>query len=107
MSAKFTPGPWKAVSKVILGSGPVAVDLHRMLRWDVVSAYGTVAAIRDPDEANARLIAAAPDLLACLEELVALVKGECPSLLDETRGGSSLLDDAIATAIAKAIGDSK
>ena len=49
--------------------------------------------------ANARLIAAAPDLLEALKNLYALVQGECPSLLEDNHH-----DDIVASAIAKAEG---
>lgn len=44
------------------------------------------------------------ELLAALVELRALVKGECPSLLDEARGGNARLDVQIDALIAKARG---
>lgn len=50
-------------------------------------------------------VAAAPDLLDALRELLALVQGECPSILDETRGGSSHVALAARAAIAKATGE--
>jgi len=49
--------------------------------------------------ANARLFAAAPDLLDALQNLYALVKGECPSLLADDHH-----DEMVRTAIAKATG---
>lgn len=55
-------------------------------------------------EANARLIAAAPDLLEALRELFATVQGECPRLLDEDRGANPHLYSSIVDAIAKAEG---
>lgn len=56
--------------------------------------------------ANARLIAAAPELLDALENLFALVKGECPSLLNEDSGGDAELCLKIEKAISKAKGES-
>ena len=54
--AKHTPGPWRTEpaphrSHWILGSVPVALTV-------------------EPSEANARLIAAAPDLLAALRDMI-------------------------------------
>ena len=43
-------------------------------------------------------------LLAALKELVTLVRGECPSLLNEDSGGDARLSLAIDAAIAKAEG---
>ena len=61
---KHTPGPWEA-HKTHYGDDRT---------WDVSSPLRTVATINDGDglaEANARLIAAAPELLEALEILVA------------------------------------
>lgn len=59
MSAAFTPGPWK-------------VDAHN----NVMAQGGLVAfpgiAARFDQEANARLIASAPDLLEALQRLLNL-----------------------------------
>ena len=52
-----------------------------------------------PTIEDARLIAAAPELLSCLKELHALVWGECPSLLNEDSDGIGRLDVAIRAAL--------
>lgn len=92
--SKHTTGPW-------------------LDHWDgeggaFVSAGGTaIANMVGPAEcrkANARLIAAVPELLECLRELYAIVRGECPSLLNEDSGGNAELELAIIDAIAKAEG---
>lgn len=44
------------------------------------------------------------ELLAVLKELRALVRGECPSLLNEDSGGDARLDLAIDAAITRAEG---
>lgn len=67
MSAAHTPGPW-AVS----GAGR-----HALVRGEDM----TIVAVRhrlegDVHEANARLIAAAPDLLVALEEALHWFEGE-------------------------------
>ena len=56
------------------------------------------------DKAKAHLIAAAPDLLEALRDLVALVRGECPRLLNEDSGGDAKLSIGIDAAIDKATG---
>ena len=67
--------------------------------------YPIGSASERPDQlANALLMAAAPELLTALEELYAMVKGECPSLLNEDSGGCARLDMAIEDAINKARG---
>lgn len=87
-----TPGPWR---------------MHDMERATVVAGRpgGEVANCLNgfgDQDANARLISAAPDLLTALQELYAMVKGECPALLDEDRGGNERLDASILAAFAKA-----
>lgn len=97
MSAKHTPGPWK----VWHGGGPndgyftIGSDMEH--RGGIVAEY-TVPAPRPDGEvqANARLIAAAPDLLAA-----------CQGLLSPTCTiyGRDVDLRAIAEAVAKATGE--
>lgn len=63
--AKHTPGPWKATLRTV-----TAPETEDRLPLDV-RLYGGNA---DDNRANARLIAAAPDLLEALQE--------CKQLLD-------------------------
>jgi len=100
--SKHTPGPWKAEETRDAGKRPVI---------EIVGAGRSVAdlliagpnASHDSDggtgRADAALIAAAPDLLAALEALYALVQGESPSLLEDDHH-----DEMIRAAIAKATG---
>lgn len=50
----------------------------------------------------ARLRAINAELVAALEDIHALVCGECPSLLNEDSGGNAKLDAQIRTALVKA-----
>ena len=92
--SQHTPGPWDAKDNRAAN----AVDREPV--WIVVDANGHVTAdcdgleLADPNhaEANARLIAAAPDLLAVCEEIVRIVEVKHPIL------------DAASAAIAKARG---
>lgn len=59
---KYTPGPWKATARRV--SKPETED---RLALDVQINGGN----RDDNKANARLIAAAPDMLAVLQAFVA------------------------------------
>jgi hypothetical protein len=70
MNSKHTPGPWLAAN---------AQGGRIFKQWRIYSAGKSIAALTQPegigraaevDYANARLIAAAPDLLAALQELV-------------------------------------
>lgn len=93
MQTKHTPGPWNwAKSDIdgkysIYGNGPLAY-------------CGDTGAVDGDGEANARLIAAAPDLLAALEALVGEADLGEVDLDDDDR---AKLEQA-RTAIAKATG---
>lgn len=68
MKAEHTPGPWVAndcIVKAVDCYGPWVADTDLMLRYPPRKPHISHAEQR----ANARLIAAAPDLLAALEEL--------------------------------------
>lgn len=59
-----------------------------------------------PDDSEYwHLFAAAPELFAALEELYAVVKGECPSLLNEDSGGDAELSLEIESVLTKARGE--
>ena len=77
----YTPGPW-------------AIDASKWVIYGVRGGDGKMVCYGDIEKADARLIAAAPDLLAALEYLVE----NCL----ETEGGS--YDRAVA-AIKKARGE--
>lgn len=86
---KHTPGPW-----AVIADGPtrvVATDTSRPWRIAVVDSPSDA----DPDvDANARLIAAAPELLAALEEVTS-------TCLDAGFHGSDLARSRAAIAKAK------
>lgn len=89
---KHTPGPWKAEIHCVWG-GP---NLDRY-----VAATGTGIGEQE-QQANARLIAAAPDLLAALEAIEARISGtyDNPALMDF--GPLSIDAEADCSAIARA-----
>ena len=100
--SKHTPGPWWIdwnVSRLDIFSSDAAT-LVATLRRSALSE-----GIDETAKANARLIAAAPELFEALRELYALVRGKAPSLLEDTSGGSDrvamMCEDAIAKATAK------
>ena len=93
-----TPGPW-AWSKDyrgLFGSG----ELNRVL--DYASYEGMWLAYTNHQEANARLIAAAPDLLAALKDLLADI--EDYQRINRLGGESNHAQVAARAAIAKAEG---
>ena len=74
MSAGHTPGPWAVVPSVRFGSfdGKTTVASYGISNGsEWVCAIPCYAANTEPSAANARLIAAAPDLLAACEALLA------------------------------------
>jgi hypothetical protein len=70
--AKHTPGPWRFVPRTRSGDYPQAI-IETGAKVVLDEGRGSQAIISlgfsDRDEANARLIAAAPDLLAVCEEI--------------------------------------
>ncbi len=106
MSTKHTPGPWIVRGGFSIyaadGKTPVA---DACLNESVATT----------DEANARLIAAAPDLLSCLIEMVEVHDEPChldhhgccqSHFLDDVNDGGCRVANARA-AIAKATGENK
>lgn len=99
-----TPGPWEQHGQHVWGPHSVTVAYCGCNMSSEASGSYSIGA--DEAVANARLITAAPLLLTALTELHALVKGECPSLLDEDSGGNWSLAIAIEEAIAHATEES-
>ena len=62
---KHTPGPWTVIGREIHGPDDSGAIVARIPEW------GVLADITDPGLNNARLIAAAPDLLDALRTIVA------------------------------------
>lgn len=103
MSSKHTPGPWE-IEKVSGGWGVRAPN------WGYVAIHNTSGLPHwdEGQEANRRLIAAAPDLLIKLTGLIGAAE-YLQARVVETRGADCMdnLDVAIdeaRTAIAKATG---
>ncbi len=103
--SKHTPGPW-STSSVGIGddlSWPIRRVRHdqrgnRIISW-IADAHGTQGMDEAERAANARLIAAAPDLLEALEELYWLAT-------DSERMGVHMHEyDRAQAAIAKAKGE--
>ena len=108
-----TPTPWD----ITRSRGPVDGEYDFGItaeiggRTEVIAeAFGWVSEIhKSPAEANAAFIVRAVNaheaVVEVLEELHAMVWGECPSLLNEDSGGNARLDGAIRAALALAKGE--
>ena len=107
MTTKFTPGPWHVKPNSI--GGP-AVGPEEAVVADIRTYGGPhVGGQQHPQTAaNARLIAAAPDLLEALQEMVA---GDAEAIEDAKRLGVPFPDEMLAAyhkaraAIARATGE--
>ena len=98
MSAGHTSGPWEAIDKVLKGN-------HILIRADdyaVAKVYNEEVGMEAINEANARLIAAAPDLLEALEWALAELLGKTKYSDPQQAINCFELADA---ALAKARGD--
>lgn len=74
MTAKHTPGPWMAHPYSSVAGCPISAQPDRAKNTIIIAAARSaaaedLAAFRAEIEANARLIAAAPDMLAALERI--------------------------------------
>lgn len=105
MSAPHTPGPWMLGRTI---GGQIDIDApHAPVRWAglarvVVETEAVNGYSRDPEaEANARLIAASPEMLGALE-WIALIYESCDLNHAEFRVEAKRCVDA---AIAKAKGE--
>lgn len=90
-----TPGPWKFKDEIFANRRYVRIYGSDLVNVTDLNTYPSI-----PVEANARLIAAAPDLLAALEEMAAVFGWQSPN-------ANPAVDTAIAAAraaIAKAKG---
>ncbi len=102
METKHTPGPWN-INGVVEGSGQISISAGRCVVADALNAVsaGDVLFGRRPEMqwANAKLIAAAPDLLESLTNLVGLAKLGA-ARLDKYHAALATAESAIAKATA-------
>ena len=100
---KHTPGPWRMLDvSIVTGSGLTAKPVAQVWRrWEVEGGA-------EETEANAHLIAAAPDLFkalkACLFEIDQEIEQRKCSGNDEDWAAMQRLSDSAHAAIAKAEG---
>ena len=84
--SKHTPGPWKTVAR----NYPIADTGDYDGCWEVLTGDPKKPIVQiwgdsDEDEANARLIAAAPDLLEALKDTLQLLEVYCGDFEEGTR----------------------
>jgi len=116
MEAPHTPGPWSIFAEV---GGNLGSSLGAAITDDTPERKFICRMVRDNDipetayQANARLIAAAPDLLAALDRFVLFERGELmdryPCAHPESNGAveawlDRVLREPARSAIAKARG---
>ena len=92
MKAEHTQGPWEAIGCAVYVAGNPWCEV-------IPGIHNTRSAPSDERRANARLIAAAPELLEAAETLVNLATS------DETMIDYAAAYDRLRAAIAKAKGD--
>lgn len=76
MSAQHTPGPWALASSgancfTVHADDSASIVAYTMPRFKVSKGHAEPTSPSEEDWANARLIAAAPELLEALEAIVA------------------------------------
>lgn len=106
MEFKGTQGDWECTGTVVDHLGNWAVTETTSGRRCAVAFMSDDGITDDEMEANARLIAAAPDLLAALEELVDWQNGP-PLLGPKWEPGWNNAMSMVRAAIAKALGESQ
>jgi hypothetical protein len=83
MSTSFTPGPWFVFDGAHLDNGPGAFcigDAPESAMANILCSRHQWPEKEHEMRANARLIAAAPELLQALQAIVALDDGDSPDL---------------------------
>jgi hypothetical protein len=95
------------VHAFLLGTGPIngvwfgdqEQGSGRPYWWRKFLREAIAARPTDPGEDKVEAVALIGRLSDCLRELVAVVRGECPSLLNEDSGGDAKLDIEIDEAL--------
>ena len=93
LAVSHTPAPWKVVTSLTAADYPTSRDIARIDEFTIVSRDH----IPEHDSANARLIAAAPELLIRIKQLLPLAKssGFRCSVLEDARQLIDLVEGRI------------
>ena len=99
--SKHTPGPWMADTEEIGGSFQIYMEGSYLDPW-IADAKGTHVGPKSLEEvkANAALIAAAPELLGALQEVMEWISEWDPNFASDDKW--PIARDAALAAIAKA-----
>lgn len=106
--AKFTPGPWELIAEpeltVVIASGEPRIDNKAFGVALIPHGDGANAIPWETKEANARLIAAAPDLLAACQATVEMFDAMF-SLFGPLQGREGSVRQMLVASISKATGE--
>ena len=75
--SNHTPGPWIIGTDPRYPSEPCVDAVVEGVVWHVALCHMGLGPYDNSAEANARLIAAAPDLYACLKDALPMLRTEC------------------------------
>lgn len=101
MNTKHTPGPWTTY----VSEWPNKIEVRKLEHDQIGPAEVAHLATVISGPANARLIAAAPELLAELEKCANVISHSLSELPDAYRKAAKAQADAARAAIAKATGE--
>ena len=76
MPSSYTPGPWEVVTP----PRGAAFGVGHKVEWAQGMKYTDTLVCQGSDKSNARLIAAAPELLEALKLVVDIASHECASV---------------------------
>jgi len=105
-NANHTPGPWEHGNNGLIYGQCGEDDVEAPFVCDVIedSAMQALGMLSPVEEANARLIAAAPELLKALEDLLADIDDLASEFAISKEIANSSYGQAARAAIAKATG---
>lgn len=83
---KWTPGPWAAIRHGAVVGGPEFSFAQGSGRKQIAMACVVPEGVDGDKDANAALIAAAPDLYAALDELLRVVEATEKAIFDRSLG---------------------
>jgi hypothetical protein len=84
--SQHTQGPWIISTDARYPSEPCVDAVIDGVVWHIALCHNAAGPDDDAAEANARLIAAAPDLLACLRDALPVLRADVERHSDERSG---------------------